>query len=396
MRVSGLKGVAVGCVLGALATTATVAIAGNGIGGVFNLGQANSVDAPSTLSGTTNGTQLNVWNLANAAAARALVVYGKSPSAPAAVAQNAGGGPALALAVNAGKAPMTVNSSTKVASLNADQVDGLDSSAFQPHYAHTVVVHPVGTPVDNGYALHAALQPLLAHPPANPTLVKIEPGIYELQYSISMPQNTDVEGSGQGVTTITMHGWCIAGESYTVDGGFGGSELRDVTIENTGGCPTATAIEASYSITLRRVTARASGGSVKTRALWFSFGGHYLSDVTAVANGAGSADAAAIDLYQAEQDPSAGPYAIRLENVDARADGSPTGHNYALLAAQSTALVQGSRLTAPTANPTVSLSGSSKATVEWTMVDGGAPSVQAGSTFKCASDYTSNAALVPC
>src|SRR5262245_30621937 len=44
---------------------------------------------------------------------------------------NTGGGPAGAFVVNAGVAPFTVNSQTKVGSLNADQLDGLDSSVLQ-------------------------------------------------------------------------------------------------------------------------------------------------------------------------------------------------------------------------------------------------------------------------
>jgi hypothetical protein len=45
--------------------------------------------------------------------------------------QNTGAGAtALGLTVAAGKTPFTVNSGTKVANLNADKVDGLDSTAF--------------------------------------------------------------------------------------------------------------------------------------------------------------------------------------------------------------------------------------------------------------------------
>ena len=43
---------------------------------------------------------------------------------------NNGTGPALDLQVEPGHAPMTVNSSTQVANLNADQVDGKSASAF--------------------------------------------------------------------------------------------------------------------------------------------------------------------------------------------------------------------------------------------------------------------------
>jgi hypothetical protein len=44
--------------------------------------------------------------------------------------KNTGGGPALDLQVQSDKAPMTVNSETKVQKLNADKVDGKDSTEF--------------------------------------------------------------------------------------------------------------------------------------------------------------------------------------------------------------------------------------------------------------------------
>jgi hypothetical protein len=43
---------------------------------------------------------------------------------------NSGTGPALGLQVQQGNAPLAVNSDTKVANLNADKLDGLDSGAF--------------------------------------------------------------------------------------------------------------------------------------------------------------------------------------------------------------------------------------------------------------------------
>ena len=51
---------------------------------------------------------------------------------------------ALDLRVQAGEAPMRVNSATKVASLNADRLDGLDSGAFAPKAVENW--HEVGAP----------------------------------------------------------------------------------------------------------------------------------------------------------------------------------------------------------------------------------------------------------
>ncbi len=56
-----------------------------------------------------------------------LVGQGKDPRL---VVQNKGNGAALRLLVKPGKSPMTVNSDTKVANLNADSLDGEDSTEF--------------------------------------------------------------------------------------------------------------------------------------------------------------------------------------------------------------------------------------------------------------------------
>ena len=51
-----------------LAATATAALAGNGIGGVFNLGQVNTVNTPTRLEGTTTSRQLWVRNASTSTA----------------------------------------------------------------------------------------------------------------------------------------------------------------------------------------------------------------------------------------------------------------------------------------------------------------------------------------
>jgi hypothetical protein len=127
---SHLKTAVVAAVVATLATTATVAVAGSGVGGVFNLGQSNTVNHASLLAGSTAGDQLDVANVNTGSTAKAVGLLGKSPTAPAAAVANNGGGPALGLTVNSGKSPFTVNSQAKVANLNADQLDGLDQSAF--------------------------------------------------------------------------------------------------------------------------------------------------------------------------------------------------------------------------------------------------------------------------
>ena len=66
-------------------------------------------------------------------------LIGKAASAAALKVTNPNGGPALDLRVNPGVAPMKVNSSTRVDNLNADQLDGQDSSQFVPANTNSFV-----------------------------------------------------------------------------------------------------------------------------------------------------------------------------------------------------------------------------------------------------------------
>jgi hypothetical protein len=78
-------------------------------GGNFILGQSNSASSTTSLTrtGANAGKGLQVTNTSTAA-----------------------GATALGLNVASGHAPFTVNSGTKVANLNADKLDGIDSTGF--------------------------------------------------------------------------------------------------------------------------------------------------------------------------------------------------------------------------------------------------------------------------
>ena len=80
---------------------ATTALAGTGVGAVFNLGQTNTVGAVSSLVGSVAGPSLQIDNNST----------GK-------------GATALDLQVEAGRPPMKVDSDARVVNLNADEVDG--------------------------------------------------------------------------------------------------------------------------------------------------------------------------------------------------------------------------------------------------------------------------------
>jgi hypothetical protein len=100
-----LVGLAV--ILAAVLGVATAALAGTGVGAAFNLGRLNTVNQISRLVGKTDAPMLRVDNNATGTSATA-----------------------LDLQVEPGHAPMKVNSSTQVAGLNADKLDGVDSAAL--------------------------------------------------------------------------------------------------------------------------------------------------------------------------------------------------------------------------------------------------------------------------
>lgn len=100
-----LVGLAV--ILALVLGVATSALGANGQS--FLLGRSNLATAITKLTGNVNGSAMQVTN------------------------SNAGADDtALSLNVQAGEAPMKVNSSTRVANLNADNLDGLDSANLMP------------------------------------------------------------------------------------------------------------------------------------------------------------------------------------------------------------------------------------------------------------------------
>jgi hypothetical protein len=118
MKPTFFKGVVLGAVIAAVVSAGTVAF---GAVTPFNLNTtANTVTAPTRASGSIAGNQFTLTDNSTAA------------GAPLALTNNstATGATALKLTVKPGKAPFNVNSGTKVANLNADKLDGIDSTAL--------------------------------------------------------------------------------------------------------------------------------------------------------------------------------------------------------------------------------------------------------------------------
>jgi hypothetical protein len=86
---------------------ATTASAGSGVGASFSLGQTNTVNEKSTLTGAKGGAMLDIVNTSTQA--------GSVP---------------LKLEAAIGKPPMVVNSSVKVVNLNADKIDGFHANGL--------------------------------------------------------------------------------------------------------------------------------------------------------------------------------------------------------------------------------------------------------------------------
>ena len=94
MKPSFYKGIVLGAVVSILVLVASTAIAGTGIGGIFNLGQSNTVDATSSLSGASTGAQLQVANTGTGTGAQGIAAFNNSVAATL-YGRNSGGGPGV-------------------------------------------------------------------------------------------------------------------------------------------------------------------------------------------------------------------------------------------------------------------------------------------------------------
>ena len=130
MRLTFVKGIALGAVTSMLTLGTTAALAGTGPGANFNLGKVNTVNATSTLTGSATGSMLKIPNTGTGAGARAINASSAGGTAATIRADNTGGGPAAEFDVTAGHAPFTVNSATEVANLNAATLQGTVPADF--------------------------------------------------------------------------------------------------------------------------------------------------------------------------------------------------------------------------------------------------------------------------
>ena len=158
-------------------------------------------------------------------------------------------------------------------------------------YTHTIIVSPDADPVQAGRVLRQTVAGIVDASASNPYLVKIEPGIYDLEAnSVFMRPYVDIEGSGEGVTTITA----ALGTGSGAVVGANNAELRYLTVKNTGepNQQVVAIFSETASPRLSHVTAMASGGS-ENYGIHTSNGSPVLSYVTASATGGGQSFALA-------------------------------------------------------------------------------------------------------
>ncbi|HEX2916293.1 MAG TPA: hypothetical protein VH186_36365 [Chloroflexia bacterium] len=134
-------------------------------------------------------------------------------------------------------------------------------------YANTLLVSANNTPSVNGANLQAAMASVNPTGVADAYLIKLEPGVYDLgNSSLVMKQFVDLEGSGEGITTISG---VVTSTAVPVNSGLlvmaSNSEVRYLTVDNQAGLNTTAAAIYSQNVNsashLTHVTANASNGS---------------------------------------------------------------------------------------------------------------------------------------
>lgn len=172
----------------------------------------------------------------------------------------------------------------------AARSDHTHDDRYAGKLVRTITVSPTGTAAQNGTALLAALSGLTDASCDKPYLIRLEPGAYDVGSSpLVMKPCVGIEGGGELVTEVRGAGAATTNSGTIV--GAANTELRRLTVRNTGGNVAAVAIFANNaSLKLTHVTALAAGGSAQNYAIYYkSTAVADLSGVTAEANGGTSA-----------------------------------------------------------------------------------------------------------
>jgi len=157
---------------------------------------------------------------------------------------------------------------------------------FAAKLVRTVTVSPVGTATENGTALRNALNGLTDASCDKPYLLRIEPAQYDVgTMPLVMKECVGIEGGGELVTEIRGAGAATTNSGTIV--GAPNTEVRRLTVRNTGGNTAAVAIFANAaSLKLTHITALAAGATGQNYAIYYkSTNVADLGNVTAEATG---------------------------------------------------------------------------------------------------------------
>lgn len=184
-------------------------------------------------------------------------------------------------------------------------------SEYQKKYANVIVVAKSGGDFTDPIT---AMNSILNASAANPYLVKIMPGVYDLgARTLVMIEYVDVEGSGENATVLTSS---VSGGFFPVTStvsGANNSELRLLTVTNTALSGLGVAISNfNSSPKLTHLTAAVSGSPAYASAIWNDHSSPTMNDVTASVTGATS------DMY-AVYNMESSPF---MTNVNALASGA--------------------------------------------------------------------------
>lgn len=171
-------------------------------------------------------------------------------------------------------------------SLNEDGItftDGSQLTTSPPVPERTLVVAASGGHYDSiQEALDHIGTDLPAASEAAPYLIQIGSGVFEEQ--VTMKRWVDLEGAGEGITTILSGGFGFWDNGTVV--GADNAGLRDLTVKNIGQAPVAVAIyNLRASPHLTRVTAIALGGDLNFAVINADNSSPLMSRVTARAFG---------------------------------------------------------------------------------------------------------------
>jgi len=185
-----------------------------------------------------------------------------------------------------------------------DPNDGCAVATSSP-LEHVLTVSPSG---GDFTSIQAALDSIPL-PTVSRWLIRVGPGTYDER--VTMREQVDIEGAGEGVTVITQAGSANPDTGTVI--GADNAELRYVTVKNTGDANAAIAVFCDgVSPSLAHVTAQADSGSVDTAGLYcLNDAGPDTADVHAYGSSFGGVTSG---LYF-EGSPS--PQDVDIEGLDA-------------------------------------------------------------------------------